>query len=86
VVAGADRNAGAVPIPDRGGYLVEPIPRLVGASCDAGQLRLTNNPGPLFTAMQLPDENYHFYDVGLFYANLRRDASMRVSSWHLQEK
>ena len=83
--AAADRNAGAVPIPDRGGYLVEPIPGLVGAECDGGQLRLTNKPGPPFTAMELPDENYHFYDVGLFYANLRRDASQRVSRWYLKE-
>ncbi|MEE8308278.1 MAG: DUF3089 domain-containing protein [Gammaproteobacteria bacterium] len=80
----ADRNAGAVPIPDIGGYLKPPLPGLVGARCNEGQLVLTDNPGPPFQAMMFADENYHFYDVALFYANLRHDAVQRVTQWHIK--
>ncbi len=80
----ADRNAGAVPLPDIGGYLGEPIPGLVGANCDRGQLLLTRTPGSPFEAMAMPDANYHFYDIALFYANLRRDVAQRVAQWHIK--
>ncbi len=44
-------------------------------------LRTTAVAPEPFTALALPGENYHFYDVVLFYSNLRGDAARRVAAW-----
>ena len=74
-------NLGAVPLPAVGGYLQTPQPGLVGTSCADGMLRTTTATSEPFRALALPGENYHFYDVVLFYNNLRRDAARRVTAW-----
>ena len=80
--AAPETNLGAVPLPDSGGYLEAPLSALVGAACDRGMLRLTDVPGDPFSALALDGENYHFYDVALFYSNLRGDATRRVAEWN----
>ncbi len=55
-------------------------PALVAASCAAdGTLRIGSPPdmGPFV----LPGNNYHVYDVLLFWANLRADFARRVAAW-----
>ena len=79
--ADAKANSGAQPLPAVGGYLKAPTVGLVGADCDSGMLRTTQVPPAPFTALALPGENYHFYDVVLFHSNLRADAAGRVASW-----
>ena len=74
-------NLGAVPLPAVGGYLQAPQQGLLGASCTGGMLRTTTATSEPFRALALPGENYHFYDVVLFYNNLRRDAARRVAAW-----
>jgi CubicO group peptidase (beta-lactamase class C family) len=75
------KNLGALPLPAVGGYLGSPIENLLGAACNAGMLRTSRVPPDLFTALVLPVENYHFYDIVLFHSNLRRDAARRVAAW-----
>lgn len=79
--ATAADNRGAVPLPALGGYLKAPVTNLLGASCTGGMLRTTAVAPEPFTALALPGENYHFYDVVLFYSNLRGDAARRVAAW-----
>jgi hypothetical protein len=71
--ATAERNAG---------MLVEDAlqPRAVGAACDPRGLLLispTPDPGPFV----LPGGNFHVYDYGLFWANVRADVESRLSSF-----
>ncbi len=73
-------NLGAVPPPVPGAYLSAPTPKLVGASCDQGILRLTSTPGKPYANLIFPGENYHFYDVALFYENVRQDAATRAAA------
>ena len=53
---------------------------LVGAHCDKGLLILDGEIPPLGPFV-LPGNNYHVYDYGLFWANLRTDAERRLRAW-----
>ncbi len=57
------------------------VPKAVGARCDArGLLLISPNPkniGPYV----LPGGNYHVYDYGLFWANIRADVEARLSAF-----
>ena len=72
--AGPDRNAGML----AGDELK---PRAVGARCDArGLLLIAPTPtdaGPFV----LPGGNFHAYDYGLFWANVRADIEARLSAY-----
>lgn len=52
---------------------------LVSARCDNGLLLIGDPPkmGPYV----LPGNNYHLYDIPLFWANLRADVAQRVEAW-----
>ncbi len=71
--ANADRNAG---------MLVKEalVPRRVGARCDATGLLLIEPAPADIGPFVLPGGNYHVYDYGLFWANLRADAEARLSA------
>jgi outer membrane scaffolding protein for murein synthesis (MipA/OmpV family) len=56
------------------------VPQLTGASCMADGSLSIGNPvemGPY----TLPGNNYHVYDIPLFWANLRADFARRVAAW-----
>ena len=56
------------------------VPGQVGARCDEGLLVLEGeipNLGPYV----LPGNNYHVYDVALFWAAVRADAERRLARW-----
>jgi Protein of unknown function (DUF3089) len=77
--APASANLGAL-IPD--GDLTKAVlkPQLVGANCRPdGFLSLGSAPemGPYV----LPGNNYHVYDIPLFWANLRADFTRRTAAW-----
>lgn len=59
------------------------VPGIVPATCSP-QGFLLIGPGPQVGADVMPGNNYHVYDIGLFWANLRRDFPQRVSHWHPQ--
>ena len=52
----------------------------VPARCDARGLLLIGDP-PELGPYVLPGNNYHVYDIPLFWANLRQDVARRMRAW-----
>ncbi|MFC3173548.1 DUF3089 domain-containing protein [Novosphingobium bradum] len=78
-MAPASRNRGTL-VPDaamEGGKLV---PGMVPARCAPDGFLLIGPP-PDMGQYVLPGNNYHVYDMLLFWANLRADAAARVAAW-----
>ena len=78
--APASANLGTL-VPDAnlmGGSL---IPGMVPAACRADGF-LSIGPAPEMGPYVLPGNNYHIYDIPLFWANIRDDFARRVEAWH----
>ncbi|MDT0575260.1 DUF3089 domain-containing protein [Croceicoccus sp. F390] len=60
------------------------VPAAVPARCDGRGLLLVGDPPEMGNAV-LPGNNYHIYDIPLFWANLRQDFERRVSSWQSED-
>jgi hypothetical protein len=76
-------NLGALAFAEHTKPLGQLMPNLVGASCNAqGYLLLSPNPGAPFEERKMPGENYHTYDITLFWANVRANAEARVSAFY----
>jgi hypothetical protein len=58
-------------------------PGLVPATCRADGFLLIG-PAPELGPYVLPGNNYHIYDIPLFWANVRADVARRVAAWHEQ--
>ena len=58
----------------------ELVPAAVPARCNARGLLLIGDP-PELGPYVLPGNNYHVYDIPLFWANLRQDVGRRVAAW-----
>lgn len=58
----------------------ELVPGAVPARCDKRGLLLIGDPPDMGNAV-LPGNNYHVYDIPLFWANLRADAARREATW-----
>ncbi len=56
------------------------VPGAVPARCDPRGLLLIGDP-PELGPYVLPGNNYHVYDIPLFWANLRADVGRRVAGW-----
>lgn len=56
------------------------LPGAVPARCDPRGILLIGDP-PEMGAAVLPGNNYHVYDIPLFWANLRADVVRRVAAW-----
>ena len=78
--APASKNLGTlVPDPNlTGGAL---MPNMVSARCDPRGLLMIGAP-PQLGPFALPGNNYHLYDIPLFWANIRVDFARRVGAWH----
>ncbi len=78
--APASANLGAmVPADDlKSGAIVA---RAVPARCDAGTGLLMLGDPPKMGPFVLPGNNYHVYDIPLFWANLRADVARREAAW-----
>ena len=55
-------------------------PGAVGAHCRDGLLILDGLP-PQLGSFVLPGNNYHVYDIPLFWANLQQDVTRRMRAW-----
>ena len=55
------------------------VPDIVPARCDTDGLLLIGDP-PALGPYVLPGNNYHVYDIPLFWANLRNDAARRLDA------
>ena len=58
----------------------ELVPGAVSARCGARGLLLIANP-PELGPYVLPGNNYHVYDIPLFWENLRLDVARRMRTW-----
>jgi hypothetical protein len=58
----------------------ELIPGAVPARCDARGLLLIGDP-PELGGYVLPGNNYHVYDIPLFWRNVQEDVVRRVTAW-----
>ena len=58
----------------------------VPARCDAKTGLLLIGEPPEIGAYVLPGNNYHIYDIPLFWANLRADVARREAAWWAQRK
>ena len=77
--AGASRNLGTL-VPDETLSRGELVAGAVPARCDEqGLLRI--GPGPELGSAVLPGDNYHVYDIPLFWRNLQDDVVARVQAW-----
>ena len=61
----------------------ELVPAAVPARCDARGLLLIGDP-PQMGSGVLPGNNYHVYDIPLFWKNLQQDVARRVTAWTAQ--
>ena len=59
------------------------VPGIVPARCDARGLLLIGDPPELGPYM-LPGNNFHVYDIPLFWRNLQQDVARRMSAWSAQ--
>ena len=80
--APASANMGTL-VPDASLSTGALVPGLVGATCRADGF-LSIGPGPQMGPYVLPGNNYHIYDIPLFWANVRSDVTRRVAAWHQQ--
>lgn len=58
----------------------------VPARCDTGTGLLIIGEGPDLGPYVLPGNNYHVYDVPLFWANVRADVARREAAWFAARK
>jgi len=56
-------------------------PGLVGARCGEDGFLLIGPP-PRLGPLVMPGNNYHVYDIPLFWANTQADVARRVQAWH----
>lgn len=80
--AGAERNLGTL-IPEADYSTGELVPQSVAARCDARGLLLIGDPPEVGNAV-LPGNNYHVYDIPLFWKNVQADVISRVEAWGKQ--
>ena len=77
--APADANLGTL-VPNDTLDNGELVRGAVPARCEAPGLLLIGDPPEMGSAV-LPGNNYHVYDIPLFWANLRADVARRVAAW-----
>jgi hypothetical protein len=78
-VAEASANLGTLK-PDADLTSGELVPGAVPARCDQQGVLLIGDP-PELGPYVLPGNNYHVYDIPLFWENVRQDVVRRVSAW-----
>lgn len=79
--ATADQNLGTL-VPDLEAESGELVPGVVPARCGEDGFLYVGPPPKLdFGPYVLPGNNYHLFDVTLFWANVRADVDRRVKAW-----
>jgi hypothetical protein len=80
--AEASANLGTL-VPDGTLDKGELVPGAVPARCAPNGLLMIGDP-PKMGAYVLPGNNYHVYDIPLFWANTKADVAQRVEAWASQ--
>ena len=78
-IAVAEKNLGTL-VPDDSMSSGELVPGAVPARCDYTGLLLIGDPPQMGSAV-LPGNNYHVYDIPLFWENLHQNVAGRVAAW-----
>lgn len=78
-IAVAEKNLGTL-VPDQSMSSGELVPGAVPARCDYNGLLLIGDPPQMGSAV-LPGNNYHVYDIPLFWENLHQNVAGRVAAW-----
>lgn len=78
-VAVAAKNLGTL-VPDETMSSGELVPGAVPARCSSNGLLLIGDPPEMGSAV-LPGNNYHVYDIPLFWENLHQNVAGRVAAW-----
>jgi hypothetical protein len=78
-----DANLGAIYSDGRNEPLPAPLPGLTGAWCEDGLLGVEIPLGERrhFSDVLSMTGIYHDFDYGLFYVNIRENASKRMAAW-----
>jgi hypothetical protein len=76
----AGANLGTL-VPDATLSAARLVPGIVSARCAADGF-LMIGPAPQMGPFVAPGNNYHIYDIPLFWANIRADVATRVGAWH----
>ena len=59
-----------------------PVPKLTGTACGPeGALYVSGALGAVWQEFKMAGENYHTYDIPMFYMNIRQNAETRVASF-----
>lgn len=77
--ASASANLGTL-VPDDSMQKGELVPNLVPARCDKRGILLIGPP-PAMGSYVLPGNDYHIYDIPLFWANTKADVNRRADAW-----
>lgn len=77
--AAAASNLGTL-VPDIAARTGRIVPKMVPARCGADGFLYIGDP-PDLGPYVLPGNNYHLYDIPLFWANLRADVAARAKAW-----
>lgn len=77
--AGVELNLGTL-VPENDLSAGALVARAVPATCDERGLLLIGNP-PEMGRYVLPGNNYHVYDIPLFWRNLQADVTRRLTTW-----
>lgn len=78
--AAKELNAGTL-VPEDNFSTGELVPSEVPAKCDERGLLLIGDP-PEMGNYVLPGNNYHVYDIPLFWKNVQQDVGRRVEAWN----
>jgi len=78
-IAVAARNLGTL-VPDQSMSSGELVTAAIPARCDYNGLLLIGDPPEMGSAV-LPGNNYHVYDIPLFWENLHQNVAGRVAGW-----
>jgi hypothetical protein len=82
--APASRNLGTL-VPDLDKQTGKLVPAVVPARCGPDGF-LYIGPPPRLGPYVGPGNNYHVYDILLFWANLRADVARRTAAWQAQDQ
>ncbi len=77
--APASANLGTL-VPDESLSNGSLVPGMVPARCEARGILLIGDP-PEMGRYVLPGNDYHVYDIPLFWANVQADVTRRVEAW-----
>lgn len=78
--APASSNRGTL-VPDIKAATGQLVPGTIPAKCDAQGLLVIGEP-PALDAGVLPGNNYHLFDIPLFWQDLKIDVARRAVAWH----